>query len=109
MIIEYIRYAVSEDRRAAFEQAYADASPALDASPHCLGYDLAHCADDPTHFVLRIEWDSAEGHLQGFRRSTEFGRFYAAVRPYVGDILEMRHYTPTSVRRAPAEPDASRG
>ena len=56
--------------------------------------------------MLRIEWDSAEGHLQGFRRSPEFQRFFAAVRPYVGDIAEMRHYAPTplAARKAHGAP-----
>ena len=102
MIVEYVRYTIPGERRAAFEAGYARARHALDASPHCLAYDLARCVEDPTRFVLRIEWDSAEGHLQGFRQSAEFRDFLAAVRPFVGDIAEMRHYEPTAVagRRA---------
>jgi len=33
-----------------------------------------------------------EGHEQGFRSSPEFRDFFAAVKPFVGDIDEMRHY-----------------
>ncbi len=43
MIVEYIRYHVDSDRHAEFEAAYAGASSALDASPHCLGYEVSHC------------------------------------------------------------------
>jgi quinol monooxygenase YgiN/mannose-6-phosphate isomerase-like protein (cupin superfamily) len=93
MIVEYIRYALpDEGRRAGFEEAYAGAADALRASPHCESFELSRCAEDPSQYVLRIEWDSAEGHMQGFRRSDEFRRFFASVRPYVGDIAEMRHY-----------------
>lgn len=98
MIIEYIRYAISDDRRAAFEADYARAQAALAASPHCLGWELTRCVEEPGQYILRIEWDSAEGHLQGFRRSPEFRGFFAAIRPYVGDIQEMRHYELTDVR-----------
>jgi hypothetical protein len=38
------------------------------------------------------EWDSADGHLRGFRGSPQFAGFFAAVRPYVDRIEEMRHY-----------------
>ena len=100
MIVEYIRYEIDEPRRVAFEEGYATAQAALRASPHCLGWELARCAEDPGHYVLRIEWDSAEGHLQGFRRSPAFRDFFAAIGPYVGDIREMRHYEPTPVRSA---------
>ena len=99
MIVEYIRYAIPEGRRNAFERGYGEAQAALSASPHCLAYELARCTEDPSRYTLRIEWDSAEGHLQGFRTSPEFRTFFAAVRPFVGDIEEMRHYEPTPVRR----------
>lgn len=98
MTVEYIRYAIDESRRAAFEAAYAAAQESLRASPHCLGWNLARCVEDPGQYILRIEWDSAEGHLQGFRRSPEFRAFFAAIGPYVGDIQEMRHYDPTAVQ-----------
>jgi hypothetical protein len=45
--------------------------------------------------VVRIEWDSEEGHLSGFRRSSEFRSFFEAVGPFVNDIAEMRHYLVT--------------
>ena len=38
-----------------------------------------------------------EAHLHGFRRGPAFPAFLAAIRPYIGDIAEMRHYAPTSV------------
>ena len=106
MIVEYVRYTIPEGRGAAFEQAYAEASGPLAASPHCLAYELSVCAEDPASYVLRIEWDSAEGHMQGFRRSPAFGAFFAAVRPFVGDIAEMRHYEPTPVAGRGAAPGA---
>jgi hypothetical protein len=42
-------------------------------------------------------------HLDGFRKSPEFGPFLKAVRPYIDFIKEMRHYELTAVigRRAP--------
>ena len=98
MIVEYIRYAVGPDRAQAFEAAYASAQASLAASPHCLGYEVARCVEEPGTYVVRIEWDSREGHLQGVRTSPDFRTFFAAVRPFVGDIAEMRHYEATSVR-----------
>ena len=92
MIVEYIRYAIAPEQQDAFEAAYAAAQSALRASPHCLRYEVTRCVEDPTAYVVRIEWDSQEGHLQGFRSSPEFRTFFAAVRPFVGNIEEMRHY-----------------
>lgn len=97
MIIEYIRYAIPTDRREAFEQAYATAQSALEQSPHCLAYEVAHCVEEPDRYVVRIEWDSLEGHTGGFRGSPVFQEFFAAVRPFFDDIEEMRHYERTAV------------
>ena len=97
MIVEYIRYAIPAERAAAFEAGYAAAQAALDASPHCLGWELSRCTEEPTSYILRIEWDSADGHLQGFRRGPHFREFFAAIRPFVNDIQEMRHYERTAV------------
>lgn len=98
VIVEYIRYHIDAERRRAFEDGYATAQAALRSSPHCLGWELGRCVDDPTEYILRIEWDSAEGHLQGFRGGPQFRTFFAAIRPFVGDIQEMRHYEVTAVR-----------
>jgi heme-degrading monooxygenase HmoA len=100
MVVEYIRYNIPPDQQLAFEQAYAAASGSLDRSPNCLAYELARCVEDTSQYILRIEWDSAEGHMQGFRRSKGFGTFVANVRPYIPAILEMRHYAVTSVTSA---------
>jgi quinol monooxygenase YgiN len=99
MIVEYTRYKIDEARREAFETAYKTAGGALEASSHCLAYELSHCTEDPDHYILRIEWDSEEGHLKGFRTSPEFKSFFASVQPYVKDIKEMRHYQVISAGR----------
>lgn len=96
MIVEYIRYDVG-GRGVDFEAAYREARASLDASPHCMAYELARCGEDPWRYILRIKWDSPEGHMQGFHTSPEFKTFLAAVRPYLGDIEEMRHYEVTAV------------
>jgi quinol monooxygenase YgiN len=93
MLVEYIRYSIDSARAQAFEQGYRRA--ALDASEHCERYEISRCSDDPTQHVVRIEWDSEEGHLSGFRRSPEFRSFFEAVGPFVHDIDEMRHYRVT--------------
>jgi len=95
MIIEYIRYSIDDGGAEAFVEAYRSAGEALDASEHCERYEVSRCNEDPTQHVVRIEWDSEEGHLSGFRQSPEFQRFFEDVKPFVNDIEEMRHYQVT--------------
>ena len=95
MIVEYIRYTIPEAQQGSFEQGYAQAAVSLNESQHCLRYELTQCVEDNTAYILRIEWDSLDGHLQGFRRSHEFRRFFSAIQPFVTMITEMRHYNVT--------------
>lgn len=97
MIVEYIRYAIADDQQQTFEKAYGQAQSALQSSAHCAGWELSQCVEDTTSYILRIEWDSLEGHLEGFRNSPEFRSFFAAIQPFVSNIAEMRHYAPTAV------------
>jgi truncated hemoglobin YjbI/quinol monooxygenase YgiN len=98
MIVEYVRYRLEKSDAAAFEAAYQRASEWLRASPHCLGYELARSEKEPARYTLRIHWDSAEGHLQGFRRSEHFRAFFAEIKPFIAEIEEMEHYRRTPVR-----------
>lgn len=97
MIVEYIRYSIPSDQATAFEAAYGVAQVQLMAAPECMGYELSRCVEDQAQYVLRIEWTSAEHHLQGFRKSERFPPFLASIRAYIPYIVEMRHYAPTAV------------
>ena len=96
MIVEYIRYKIDAGRTGEFDQAYRRAGALLDASPHCQRWEASRCVDEPDKQIVRIERDSAEGHLQGFRRSPDFKPFLEATQPFYNDIEEMTHYEVTA-------------
>jgi hemoglobin len=100
MVIEYIRYRIASDRVAGFVDAYREASASLMDAPSCLGYELSRCTEDAEQFVLRIQWQSVDAHLKVFRASPQFQSFFRAVKPYVADIQEMRHYELTEIQWA---------
>ena len=95
MILEYIRYRIPVEQGEEFAAAYASAAGVLDADQHCLGYEIARGVEEPQNWVVRITWDSIEGHERGFRTAPHFQDFFAAVRPFFGAIQEMKHYQVT--------------
>ena len=97
MIVEYVRYALTTHTPDALIGAYREAAKHLDAAPECIDYELTQCAEDPNSLILRIRWESADAHVRGFRRSAHFPPFLDAIRAYVGEIVEMRHYADTGV------------
>lgn len=94
MIVEYLRYTIDDARQKKFISDYAQAAPALQSSPYCEGYEFCQCVEDPSQFIIRIQWTSADDHLKRFRGSDEFKAFFPHIKPYLDDIDEMRHYRP---------------
>jgi heme-degrading monooxygenase HmoA len=99
MVIEYIRYQVPAAQHDAFIAAYRSAGEELDASEHCAGWEFSQGVEEPDNFMVRIQWDSVEGHEKGFRGSPPFGAFFGKVKPFFGNIREMKHYRLVEVSR----------
>ena len=97
MIPEYIRYELKAHSPQELVAAYDAAGEHLRAAPECLGYELCQCADVEDIFILRIDWRSGRDHLEGFRKGPHFPPFLDHIRPFIGEMVEMRHYEPTGV------------
>jgi len=95
VVVEYIRYLIPADQTLEFEDAYRRAGAILSADEHCLRHEISRGVEHPDRYVVRIEWDSVEGHEQGFRKSAAFAEFFALVKPFFDAIEEMTHYQPT--------------
>lgn len=94
MIVEYLRYTIDDARQSKFIDDYKNATMSLQSSPYCENYEFCQCVEDPTQFIIRIQWSSADDHLQKFRKSDEFRAFFPQIKSYLDDIDEMRHYQP---------------
>jgi quinol monooxygenase YgiN len=104
MVVEYIRYSLADPARGeALQIAYGAAARQLDAAPECLAYELSQCEEDPKAWILRIEWRSTAAHLQGFRKGPHFPAFFDAIRGFMPEINEMRHYRLTDVQSRKSE------
>ena len=95
MTVEYIRYTLTAHAPDDFLAGYATAVESLRAAPECLGYELTRCEEEPQTFILRIHWVSTAAHLEGFRKGPHFPPFLAAIKPFIPEITEMRHYAET--------------
>jgi quinol monooxygenase YgiN len=92
MVIEYIRYVIPAARHAEFLAAYASAAYELRAAPQCHRHEISQGIEEHDNYIVRIEWESMEGHLSGFRGGPRFPGFFDKVKPFFADIREMKHY-----------------
>ncbi len=97
MITEYIRYTLTQHSREELLAAYRAAAEHLRAAPECMGFDLACCEEAANSFILRIRWTSIDDHVQNFRRGPHFPPFLAAIKGFIEEITEMRHYVDTGI------------
>lgn len=92
MIVEYLRYTIDEARQTTFIADYKNGAVPLQSSEYCVSYEFCQCVEDPSKFIIRIQWTSADDHLKKFRGSSEFKEFFTHIKRYLDDIDEMRHY-----------------
>jgi quinol monooxygenase YgiN len=97
MVVEYIRYSLTQHSADELVAAYRMAAKHLRAARECLGYELLRCEEEPSALVLCIRWTSTTDHLNGFRKGAHFAPFLGAIRDFVGEIVEMRHYRVTDL------------
>jgi quinol monooxygenase YgiN len=98
MTTEVIRYKIPAEKAAAFEESYQKAESILRGSEHCMGYRLLRGHEEPENWILLLEWDSVDGHEQGFRKAPAFKEFLTLVRPFIHAIQEMKHYQGQAMR-----------
>jgi quinol monooxygenase YgiN len=98
MTLGYIYYQMKEHTPDELIGAYSAATEHLRAAPQCLGYDLARCVEELLSSILGIHGTSTADHLEGFRRGLHFPPFLALIRPFIGEITEMRHFERVKVQ-----------
>jgi heme-degrading monooxygenase HmoA len=91
MVVEYVHSTIPPDQASPFQAAWSDAGRFLDADPHCPRHEVAHGVEKPERWIIRIEWDTIDGHEQGFQASPAF---LDAVRPFMGKVDNAQHYQP---------------
>lgn len=95
MVVEYIRYRMTSHSKADLIDAYRAASEHLRAATECLSFEIAECEEDEALVTVRILWSSTHEHLNGFRKGPNFPPFLDAIRDFIPEIEEMRHYAVT--------------
>jgi hypothetical protein len=79
--VEYIRYPIAQGPGAEFEPAYRQASAVRNDNPHRLGpRGVPGVWRVRNGFIVRIPWDTVEGHQHGFRSSSTVKPFRSRSR-----------------------------
>ena len=79
MVLEVALIDVSPGQEEAFAAAYRLGHPILASTPGCRSVRMTCGIESPTRFVLLVEWDSVEAHVENFRATERFTRWRALI------------------------------
>jgi heme-degrading monooxygenase HmoA len=84
---------VKTGEEAAFEAAFAEATPLIAASPGFRSLRLERSLETTSRYVLLVDWDSLEDHTEGFRTSARYEQWRALLHHFYDPFPTVEHYT----------------
>ena len=92
MILERAIFAVQPGSEQGFEAAMEQAKDVISQAGGFRSFRLQRGIEQPSTYLLLVEWDSVEDHMQGFRESELFVRWRELIGPYFAAPPEVEHY-----------------
>jgi len=93
MVLEVALIDVLPSREDDFAAAYSLAHPVLANTPGCRSVRMTRGIESPSRFVLLVEWDSIEAHVDNFRATERFGHWRGLIGPYFAAPPVVEHFT----------------
>jgi heme-degrading monooxygenase HmoA len=93
MVLEVALIDVVAGQEDAFAAAYRKAREVLVGTPGCRTVRMTRGVESPSRFVLLVEWDSVEAHLDNFRATERFTAWRGLVGPYFATPPVVEHFT----------------
>ncbi len=91
MVLEVALIDVQDGHEDGFIAAYAKARPLLTGAAGFLSVRMTHGIETPTRFVLLVEWESVDAHLD-FRASEQFPQWRALIGPHFDGAPQVEHF-----------------
>ena len=99
MILEHAVLPVRPGQEPAFEAAFAQAMPLIEATPGFCGLTLSRSAESPSTYLLLVDWESVEAHTVGFRGSDRYGRWQERLHHFYEPFPVVEHFTTVAESR----------
>ena len=94
MILEIADFRIQPGQQAAFEAAIGlGIAEALSQSPGFIRASVQRGMESPERYVLLVEWQTLEDHMQGFRNGPLFAVWRGHVSSFFASPPSMEHFT----------------
>jgi heme-degrading monooxygenase HmoA len=92
MIVEVAILRAKPGQADAMRRGLQAARPVIAQAEGYHGSTFHQGVEDPQRFVLRIEWESVDAHMKGFREGPLFAQWRSHFGGYLDGAPDMAHY-----------------
>jgi heme-degrading monooxygenase HmoA len=92
MVLEVALIDIHPGQEDEFAAAYAKARFLVATTPGCVSVRMTRGVESPSRFVLLVEWDSVDAHVENFRGSERFGQWRGLIGPYFAAPPVVEHF-----------------
>ncbi|WP_084104587.1 antibiotic biosynthesis monooxygenase [Demequina sp. NBRC 110056] len=92
MIVESVVLPVIPGREQEFEAAFAVAAPLIARQPGYGGHTLRRGIEEPSTYLLTVEWESVDAHERGFRGSADYLEWKGLLHRFYDPFPVVLHY-----------------
>src|SRR4051812_34803187 len=96
MVLEHALLDVVPGQESSFETAFRQASQIISSMPGFQSLRLSRCIENPSRYLLLVEWDRLEDHTEGFRRSPQYEEWRALLHHFYEPFPSVEHYKPVT-------------
>lgn len=96
MVLEHAVLDVVPGQEAAFERAFAEARSIIARADGFRSLRLARCLEEPRRYLLLVEWETIEDHVEGFRGSVAYDEWRRLLHHFYDPFPEVEHFSPVS-------------
>lgn len=93
MIVEHAILPVHPGRETEFESAFEQGRPLISCQPGFRNLSLSRSIESPNLYLLLVEWDSIEAHIDGFRTSNEYQDWKRLLHHFYAPFPTVEHFT----------------
>ena len=92
MITEHALLEVIPGSEDAFVESMERAKAIIAASPGFVSLRVERCVERPSQFLLLVEWERLEDHTEGFRGSSGYDDWRAALHHFYDPFPVVEHF-----------------
>ena len=92
MILEVAMLDVKPGQEAEFEVAFEEAQKIISSMGGYFSHQLQNCLENPSRYILLVNWKTLEDHTEGFRGSAEYEQWRAMLHHFYDPFPTVEHY-----------------